>query len=291
VRQVFPAKAIARRSERRGEDILFAGVRPRPALVIRNLEVQGETTALGQNVAFRGLLKNLTTSPALHDVPIQLKLSAVGSKPMEVRATVDRTRGQVRDELFVDCLDMSLGERTLGPAKTLQLKLGSCAGSLSVSLCVNDDKLSGDIQLVQKDVKITPTVAGKLSNTALGKSLSENLGEVSSLATRVSITGTLDQPSCTLWSNLGPAVAEAMDRAVEDLADAQARDALAEARRQVDEHLANLERQIADHQAKLAATLGNMPPRIDRIAHHQTRRERISVEQAGRRLPNNSLFR
>jgi uncharacterized protein (TIGR03545 family) len=291
MQQVFPAKATARRSERRGEDILFSGVHPRPAIVIRNLEVQGETNASGQNVAFRGLLKNLTTSPALHDVPIQLKLSSVGSTPMEVRATIDRTRGQVRDELFVDCRDMRLVERTLGPAEPLQLKLSPCAGSLSVSLSVTKDKLSGDIQFVQKDVKITPAVTGKLSDSALSKSLTENLGEVNSLATRVSLGGTLDQPSCTLWSNLGPAVAEAMDLAAEDLADAQAHDALAEARRQVDERLASLERQIADHQSKLAAKLGNMPQRIDRIAHHQTRRERISVEQAGRRLPNNSLFR
>jgi hypothetical protein len=94
-----------------------------------------------------------------------------------------------------------------------------------------------------------------------------------------------------LWSNLGPAVVEALDRSMQHAAEENVRSILAEARRQVDERLADLERQVSEHQAIFASKTKTLPQRIDAIAQHQTRQERISVEQLGRRLPNNSLFR
>jgi uncharacterized protein (TIGR03545 family) len=291
IRQVVPTTPATRQRPLRGEDVLFAGLRPRPNVLIRKLEMQGEAQVIGQPVAFRGLIQNLTPSAAIHSEPIQCRFSASGRTPMEVRFSVDRTGGIARDELFIDCHDLSLIEQLLGESDQLQLKLAPCTATLSVSMNATGDGLTGDIQLVHKDVRITPAIAGELGDLTISSPLNDTLGEIRSLATRISVQGTIDEPACKLWSNLGPAVAEALDRALERHADERIREILVEARRHVDERLAGLERRVADHQSKFASRFATMPGRIDAIAHHQVRGERISVEQLGRRLPNNSLFR
>jgi len=291
IRQIVSTKSTRRSAHQRGEDVWFAGMRPTPNFLIRALEVQGEARVMGRPVEIRGLVSNLTTTLAIHSEPIQVRFSASGSMPLELRASIDRTGGRVLDELFVDCRDMAFVEQSLGRKNQLELKLAPSVGTLSVSMRVEGVKLSGDIQLVQKQVQITPALAGELGELPIAAPLTATLGQVDSLAMRVSLHGTVDKPACTLWSNLGPAVAEAMDRALQQHANEHARVVLAEARRHVDERLAGLERQVADHQAKFAVRTASMPERIDTIARLQTRRERISVEQLGRRLPSTSLFR
>ncbi|MCI0334950.1 MAG: hypothetical protein L0228_17220 [Planctomycetes bacterium] len=291
IRQVLPANATRRAVPKRGQDVLFAGIRPTPDLLIRTLEVQGVSSVIGRPVELHGVICGLSTAPALHDVPIQVRLSATGTLPLELRASIDRTGGRVRDELIVDCHHLAISERSLGRANHFQLKLAPSVASFSVSARVEGDKLAGDLQLVQKKLGITSVFGGDLNDMPLEASLNATLSEVSSLATRVSLGGTIDRPSCTMWSNLGPAVAEALQRAVQRHSDERAQVILAEARRQVDEQLAGLDRQVADEQAKFASKMTGIPDRIETIAQRQTRRERLSVEQFGRRLPSNSLFR
>jgi hypothetical protein len=132
---------------------------------------------------------------------------------------------------------------------------------------------------------------GELSDIPVASPLEDTLAKVGSVATRVSLQGTLDEPSCTLWSNLGPAVAEAMDRALQKAGDEQAQASLAEARRQVDERLAILDRQLTDERAKLAAQLTGLSDQLETIASRPEPHERISAEEIGRRLPEQSLFR
>jgi hypothetical protein len=138
---------------------------------------------------------------------------------------------------------------------------------------------------------MTSRTGGELSDVPLAKPLQAALSDVNSVATHVTLQGTVDEPVCTLWSNLGPAVAEAMERALDRGRDEYAVAVLAESRRQVDERLAALERQVAEQQQKFAIAMGNLPQRLDTLAREQTRRERISVERLGRVLPDNSLFR
>jgi hypothetical protein len=157
-------------------------------------------------------------------------------------------------------------------------------------MSVEGDSLSGEVQLVQQQVRISP-VSGAEQKLPMGEVLGESLGKVNSLATRISLDGTLEQPTCTLWSNLGPAVAEALGSGMQRHAEAHASAVLAEAKQQVDERLAELERQLADHRANLAIKTASMSQRIDTIARVHARRERISAEQVGRRLPTTSILR
>ena len=222
--------------------------------------------------------------------PMRLRMKTTGAMPLQVRATFDNRQPTVRDELFVNCREWRLPEVTLGRSEELQLKLSPSTGSMTVSLRRDGNQISGDVQLVQKQVQITSALGGKLTGAPLAAPLQASLTDVHSLATHVTLSGTVDSPTCTLWSNLGPAVAEAMDRALVRCGEEHAAQMLAESRRQVDERLAALERQIAEQQAKFAKDTLSLPQRLDSIARQQTRRERISAERLGGRLPNSSLF-
>jgi hypothetical protein len=196
-----------------------------------------------------------------------------------------------RDELLADCRDLILPKLMLGRRDEFRLAAAPSVAALSVSVLVEGEKLSGDIQLVQKHVHVLPVFAGELSDVPVASALKETLSEIDALATRISLSGTLREPTCSLWSNLGPAVAEAMHGAQDRGSDEHARAMLAGAQRQVDERLAGLERQVSEQQTRLHALMTSASDTLETIAGGPTSSTRISHEQLGLRLPTGSLFR
>jgi uncharacterized protein (TIGR03545 family) len=290
MREMAPANAKAVAKATRGEDVLFAGCRPEPGILIRSLQLDGTARIAGQPIEMRGTLTNLSSAPRLHSEPIRLHLVGNGSMPLELQATIDRTSSTPRDELLVDCQGVLLHEMALGKAHQLGMSLAPSVGSLSVSVVVDGDKLSGDIQMVQQKVQITPALNGSGGET-LTVAMSDTLGRVNSIATRLSLGGTIQQPTCTLWSNLGAAVAEAMQRAVKRTGDQHAKALLVEAGRRVDERLAEVDRQMAERQTQFASKSIVITARLQKISTSESPRYRISSKEGGHRLPSNSLFR
>jgi uncharacterized protein (TIGR03545 family) len=290
MRKMAPADRKTCASSTRGEDILFASCRPQPGILIRSLLLDGTTRIAGQPVELRGILMNVSSAPRLHNEPIRLHLVGNGSLPLELQATIDRTGAVARDELLMDCQGVLLRGMVLGKAEQLGMSLAPSVGSLSVSVTVDGEKLSGDIQMVQQKVQITPALNGTGGET-LSAAMNDTLGNVNSIATRLSFGGTIHEPTCRLWSNLGAAVAEAMQRAVRRTGDQHAKALLVEAGRRVDERLAEVDRQMAERQTQFASKSTVITARLQKITTEESPRYRISSEKGGRRLPNNSLFR
>ena len=257
-REMVPAEPTPVQRRARGENVVFAGCRPTPSLLVRSLQLQGTARIGGQTVELGGTLTDVSDAPALHASPIRLRAKATGSLPLELQATIDRTGPVARDELLVDCRGVVMPTLNLGQADgDFRLTLAPSVASLSISVMVEGEKLSGDIQLVQRQVKITPVFTGQLSDVPLAAALQSTLAELDSLAVQVSLGGTLSEPTCSLWSTLGPAVAEATKRAMRAQGDEHAQVLVARARRQVDDRLANLEQQMqAQHRELTAANHG-----------------------------------
>jgi hypothetical protein len=218
-------------------------------------------------------------------------VKTVGSLPLELHATIDRTGPTARDEILLDCRGVVLSELELGGSDEFHLTFAPSIGELSVSVLVDGEKLSGDIQLVQKQVRFTPVFSGQLSNIPLAAALQDTLSGLDAVASRVTLGGTLSEPTCTLWSNLGPAVAEAMDRALRRSGDQHIRALAARARQHVDEQLASLERQAQEQKSTILAQISSSTGELQAAAGKQLPASRISHEQLGRRLPAASLFR
>jgi uncharacterized protein (TIGR03545 family) len=289
MREVIPAKATPPSGTKRGENIVFADCQQKPGILIRSLQLAGAAQIGGQPVELRGMLTSLASEPMLHDQPLRLHLVGRGSMPLELQATIDRRGSIPRDELLVDCQGMLVPAATLGSSDQFEMKLAPSVGALSVSISVEGEKLTGDIQMVQQKVQITPEVHGP-AGPALCSAMGETLG-VNSIATRLSLGGTLSKPTCTLWSNLGTAVAESLRHALRRAGDQHERELLAEAGRRVDERLAEVDRQMAEQQQHFTSQATELNARLDELAAVEKPLYRISAKQGGRRLPKDSLFR
>jgi uncharacterized protein (TIGR03545 family) len=275
----------------RGTDVQFAGCRPLPDFLIRSLQLQGTARIAGQPVELNGTLTDATNDPAVHGRPMKLVVTTSGSLPLELQATIDRTGDAPRDELLVDCHGILLPQISMGSPDTIALSLSPSTASVNLSLLLDGDQLTGDIQLIQKSVQITPTVASTLVSPELDAVVNESLRKLNSLATRISLSGTLDAPELHMWSSLGPAMAEAMARALEDAVTAKTDELLAESQVRIDENLAGLESLIAKRQAELNTQLDVPREQLKQLVAGFVGEHGLSLEQLGRRLPVNSLFR
>lgn len=299
-RQVIPTSKVQPvvTPRPRGFDVNFAGVRQRPGLLIRELEVSGSARVAGRPVELAGRITDFTTSPAMHGKPMRVALSASGALPMEVRVTIDRTGEVATDELIVDCPAFDLPQGQLGNAEKLGLAMAPSTGSLSVSLRVEGDRLSGEMQVVQDRVTLTPMIgpsAGKVARR-LGDAVGSSLATVSRPATRVTLSGTLDDPKLAVWSTIGPAVAESLQSAAAGLAREEAQKRLESTQQKVAGELASLDRKVNDAMAKLSAEVEAPRQEIERLASNwigeQLGGGTFSFEQLGKRLPTGeSLFK
>ena len=222
---------------------------------------------------------------------MRLRLQTIGSMPVELQATIDRTHGAIRDTFVMDCQGVLLPPVALGRWIGIAMSIGPSIGSLSVSVAVEGDKLNGEIQMVQQNVRIVPAAGGGFGDPVITAALADSLGHIDSFATRVSLGGTLAEPTCTLWSNLGPAVAEAMERAVQRAGGQHTRALMVEAGKHVDEQLTGVERQMTEQQTRWKTTIAAINSELQTVAAQDQPTEAFSPERLGRRLPTNSLFR
>ena len=291
IRRVVPAEEKKVATHRRGHNVVFTGCQPAPNLLIRTLQIQGAMRLAGQPIEFFGTLTDVTDAPSRHDQPMRLKLNTRGSLPLQVQATIDRTGPVARDQLLVDCGGLVLPKLSLGGSDKLRLSLAPTAATLNISITLEGDKLSGDVQLVQKQVEIKPQMSGDLARYHVDEELTKTLGDVHSLATRVSLSGTLDEPMCHSWSTLGPTVAEAMERAFARAATGYTREVLAQSRERVNRRLAEFDRQLADAQNELHPQLADSTSALDQLTTSADPGHRLTIEHLGRLLPADSLFR
>jgi uncharacterized protein (TIGR03545 family) len=286
-----PADSSQERSRSRGEDILFAGCQDRSNIMIRTLELDGTARIANRAIEMRGAVSNFTTAPALLNEPMRLRLQSVGPMPVELRAAMDRSHGAVHDNIVIDCQGLLLPPVELGRADGVALSLGPSTASLSVSISVNGDQLNGEIQMVQQNVHIAPAAADGFGEPAINATVAESLGHIESFATRVTLGGTLAEPKCTLWSNLGSAAAESMERAVQRAGSQHARSMMVTAGKRGDEQLTVVERQMTEQQTKWKTVFAATSADLQSAIADDKPADRLTTERLGRRLPNNSLFR
>jgi uncharacterized protein (TIGR03545 family) len=294
VRRIVPATAEPGEVKRqRGQDVCFVGCLRHPDILVRELGLRGSGRLSGQSFELSGTLTDVSNRPALCNQPVRLKLITTGSLQIQVQATIDRTGPVAKDQILADCGGIVLPKLRLGGSDKLRLSIAPSTATLNVSVTLEGDKLSGDVQLVQKQVQITPSVGEGLDRFQVVDALEESLNDIHMVATRISLSGTLDRPQFELWSNLGPAVAEAMNHTLEKAVNNYARQALVQSQQRVDEELAELDRQIANEQATLRPQLAASTDSLKQLlgSSNGDTKSRLSLEQLGQQLPANSLFR
>ncbi|MCA9241997.1 MAG: TIGR03545 family protein [Planctomycetales bacterium] len=254
----------------RGVDVYFAGCRRTPNLLVESLKLSGAARLAGRPVEFQGQLADFTTQPQILGKPMLLSLTTSGAAPIQLRARVDRTGQQPVDEIVADCPSVTLPQLDLGKQDTLGLSVSPSTAALSLSLSLTGDRLAGDLQIVQQDVKVTPHVkaslGGVLTDVDLQRALARQLAQSPRLVTTVTLSGDLDHPEWKLWSTAGPALAEAMNNAVTSLANDRAKQLMAKGEQEVAEHLGKLDQEIAALTSKVTAALGEPAKALQALA-------------------------
>jgi hypothetical protein len=147
----------------------------------------------GQVAEVRGTLTDLTDLPSRHDKPIQLRLTSAGAVPLELQATIDRTGSVARDELLCDCRGIIVPKLSLGQVDELSLALSPSSAAVSISVLAEGEKLSGNIQLTQKQVHLVPVLSGQLTDLPIVAALQSTLADFDAVATRITLSGTLSK--------------------------------------------------------------------------------------------------
>lgn len=290
MRQIMPAEPRTSPAvRRRGQNVFFAGCDPLPRLWIRSLDLQGTTQFGGQTLHLTGTLTNFATG--YYYQPMKFVLQSDGPMPLELRGTVDRTGAVARDEFSLECRGLTVPKLVLGVTEKLQLSLESTTASLRVRLVLEGDQLSGDMELVQAEPQITTHVGGDLNRPAIADTLQDSLAAINSVSTRVSLSGTLDEPQWSLSSSLGPTLAEATREAFDQAVAHYAAQVAARSQQKVDERLARLDRQISRQQHDLLPQLAAAADLWEEIKTADDSEKRLSYEQLGRERPAGSLFR
>jgi hypothetical protein len=221
---------------------------------------------------------------------MRLRLTSTENADLDIQLTIDRSGKEPRDELLVTCRANAQSALVLGTADGLQMRLTPSTTAWSISLRLEADRLEGELQVVQTGVEIAAQLAAAEGDSPQAKALNETLSGMDSVATRLSLGGTLDEPTCTLWSNLGAAASLAWRIAAERAAQQRAQELMAIAQKRVDERLAQLDREIADEQSQLLARTIGQQQAWQHLATENHAPTRLQIERLGR-LPTQSLFR
>jgi len=189
---------------KRGWDVVFKGVKPKPRLLIKSLEIDGAGHLAGQHLNFVGTVDNLSVQPKLHDEPISFHLRALGKQHLIVDCILDRRGDVVLDTLNVQCPDLKIDSQILGSNDTISVAMGPTQMQAEMAIRMNGDELSGELVFMVSDVlmhveEVHPLAGGQ--DTALR--VNQDLASVNKFETYVQLSGTLEEPEFEFRSDLG----------------------------------------------------------------------------------------
>jgi uncharacterized protein (TIGR03545 family) len=233
-----------RRARAEGTTVEFPGRATYPRFLLQQgeigLEIGGTGAAAG---SYTALLSQLSTSPSLVGEPMELTLGrrggATGLQGVSLSAVLDHTGSVLRDSATLGLSGVSLPEFGLGSFGG-RLDLGSGESAFSVRRIGED--IDASLRVVSGDVSWTrpatlpPADAPRPSPGTREWALDlvwRTLTGVRQVEIDMGLRGSIANPSLTVSSNLGQALAESLQREL----GAQIAEAEARVRAEVERHI------------------------------------------------------
>jgi len=277
------------RARAQGTTVEFPGRATYPKFLLQQgeigLQIGGAGIAAG---AYTARLSNLTSAPALLGQPMEIALGreqgAQGPRGLSLSAVLDHTTETVRDSVAVGLDGVRLPEIDLS-AFGGRLDLG--LGESSFSLRRIGDQLAAQLRWVSTDLGWTrnagdaPTAAPRIGTAEWARDLVwRTLTGVERVELEMGLVGSIDDPSISIASNLGEALAASLRRELgQQIADAEARlrqevdsrvqpwvqdarDRVDTLRNEIAERVAAQRAEVDDLRARLDARLQELEGRI-----------------------------
>jgi uncharacterized protein (TIGR03545 family) len=195
----------------RGVDVIFPRKHELPKFLIHRLKISGEADVGGETMPFEGIMTGLTSAPAVYGKPITLWMKGQGRGHVQLDAKLDFTQPTPVYNLVVAYVLPEKTETQLGDAEALTLNVSAGRTECLAELELVGDRLSGKVTLKQEPVDIVADVSGDVDDE-VRQMVQSTLSNIRQLHADVIISGTFDDLSWKLHSNLGPQLAGGLNR-------------------------------------------------------------------------------
>jgi hypothetical protein len=244
------------------------------------MEIAGTGLAAG---SYTAQLANLTTAPALIGAPMEITLGrqegVQGPRGLSLAAVLDHTSAPIRDSVTAGLDGVRLPEIDLGRfGGRLDLGLGESTFSLRRA----GDQLEAQLQWVSTDLGWTRTTGDPQTTSELGTVewaqdlIWRTLIGVQRVELEMGLNGSIEDPSISIMSNLGEAVAASLRRELGDqIAQAEARvredvesriqPLVREARGRVDTVRTQVADEVQARREEMDTLRGRLQARIDEL--------------------------
>ena len=238
---------------RYGRNVPIPGLSNVPTFLIERMQLDGEGRLAGNKFSFSGEVKNVSLDPFAHQHPVMFDLRAQGNTHFAVKAILDRTSGNMRDQLSVKCPNLVLPSRQLD-AKMMLVHVSPCRSKIDVQLNCSDDQLDGRIEFDYDNLVMQiESLADQAGGQPIADRVNLDLASISGYQVSATVKGNLLNPSIHFESDLGEKFATKLNTAIASVAKSPKSDLDA----QLQNHLTLLESKYGERIRLLAFKLEN----------------------------------
>ncbi len=217
-RNSIPNPATDFRPMKRGRDLYF-GVEQKPKVEIEKLQIDGAAEFANAHFNFAGTLENVSDAPHLGEHPVKFQLRAQGDPQVIVSGVLDRTKGNMIDEIQFTGIGIPQPAYLLGEDESILISMTD-QSRLHVEATLHagaKGELGGTMKFRFDDVVLhaddVHQSAGGLETAAR---LNESVSGINSFQITTTVGGTLANPTTRMASDLGPQVARALESVFND---------------------------------------------------------------------------
>lgn len=190
----------------RGSDVVFA---QRPAFMIRQLSISGDTCISGKNVGFAGTVCNLSSSPHLLESPVTFHIRGLGESHFLLAGSADFRGAEPVCEVCLTLPSVQLPPRQIGKPELIQLAVTPGQQSVVVRMKLAGDQIEARIDVETARVKMAvEQLAAAIESGDLRDSLNNRLEPVDHYSILVDLCGPISEPRMSLNSDLGSRFAD-----------------------------------------------------------------------------------
>lgn len=195
----------------RGDDIQFPTGHELPRFLVRSLTLSGAADINGQMLPFEGTVSGLSSDAKLYGQPVLVHAALQAEGTIELDAMFDQTQDlPVQQFAMTYNLPRQLTTE-LGDPGGIALVVKAQGLATRAFLEIKGERLKGELTLSHNPVTLHVSADADL-NSDLRRMLDTALQDVGRLDAAVSVAGTVDEPKLSLRSNLGPQMAEGVNR-------------------------------------------------------------------------------
>lgn len=239
---------------------------PKPAVMIRQCEIDGVMRADGDVYTMKGSVKNMTPTPELLTEPTVARLELEGPDLIRVEYVRDRRKSNDVDLLTLHWPQMEGKAMQLGDADDAAIAVNGGHRELWVQIRTEGDAIEGRLVSKQTGIQMDLAVDPKYAHTAAATSLKDSLAAVERIEIDANFSGTWKDIDLKLNTNLG----QILHRASQDAINGQIRESQAKLAAKIEqahsEQAVELQNWLSTHQGEALNLLAKADKAIEEMS-------------------------